>query len=569
MTKELFDTGEPPLATIDSLTAQSAKARGAYYTGVNIADFLVDWALRTPEDTVMDPSFGGGVFLQSASNRILKLGGEPARQVFGVELDPEVYGRVADILSAKSALLRRNLINADFFSMEVGSVGRVTAIVGNPPYIRYQRFTGENRERALRRAAALNVILSKLSSSWAPFVVHSSAMLKPGGRLSLVVPMEIVHAAYARPVLQHLAAAYRTVTFLSFKERLFPDLNEDTLLLLADGKEGGPAEFFFRDLPDAGALGTLVGQGDYSFGSPRMDGGALVSGRERFREQLIPPAARSLYRRLFTESLSAKLGSVADVGIGYVTGANSFFHLTREQASAFDIPDEFLLPAILRGRSLVGLRLTLDDWIAQGGGGRYLLAIRGDSNIPDSVSRYVKNGELAGVHKAFKCRMRDPWYSVPGIFKPDAFLTYMAGEIHRFVVNQMGAVAPNSLHVVRIRRGVPVSPQTLAVLWQTSLTRLSCEIEGHAMGGGMLKLEPTEAERVTLARPVGLQLPMDDALERELDGLIRRGAVREAQESADKAVLQEALGLDARECAMLRDAADTLCKRRYARRAAA
>jgi len=33
----------------------------------------------------------------------------------------------------------------------------------------------------------------------------------------------------------------------------------------------------------------------------------------------------------------------------------------------------------------------------------------------------------------------------------------------------------------------------LAALWQTLLTRLSAEIEGHALGGGMLKIEPSEA----------------------------------------------------------------------------
>lgn len=35
-------------------------------------------------------------------------------------------------------------------------------------------------------------------------------------------------------------------------------------------------------------------------------------------------------------------------------------------------------------------------------------------------------------------------------------------------------------------------------IWDTSFVRLSCEIEGHPLGGGMLKLEPREAARVLL-----------------------------------------------------------------------
>lgn len=36
--------------------------------------------------------------------------------------------------------------------------------------------------------------------------------------------------------------------------------------------------------------------------------------------------------------------------------------------------------------------------------------------------------------------------------------------------------------------------------WRHPLTRLSCELEGHPLGGGMLKLEPREAARVLLAK---------------------------------------------------------------------
>jgi len=73
------------------------------------------------------------------------------------------------------------------------------AVVGNPPFIRYQRFSGAARRRALERCRDHGVKLPELCSSWAPFVVHSAAMVKPSGRLAMVVPMEIAHAAYARP----------------------------------------------------------------------------------------------------------------------------------------------------------------------------------------------------------------------------------------------------------------------------------------------------------------------------------------------------------------------------------
>src|SRR2546421_7257362 len=87
---------EPSTVLTSPLDGESAKALGAFYTSIQIADFLVWWAVRSARDTVMDPSFGGGVFIRSACNRLLGLGGN-ANQVSGIELDSRVY----DLITAK------------------------------------------------------------------------------------------------------------------------------------------------------------------------------------------------------------------------------------------------------------------------------------------------------------------------------------------------------------------------------------------------------------------------------------------------------------------------------------
>ena len=221
--------------------AGRAKAFGAFYTGAVVAEFLVRWAVRSADDTVMDPSFGGGVFLEAAAARLRDLGGDGS-QVYGVELDREVYTRVSQELREISA---ENLVLSDFFAVAPDDLPPLDAVVGNPPFIRYQSFSGE---RASARAKAQGVTLSKLVSSWAPFLVYSAAFLKPGGRLGMVVPAELGHAAYAQPVLAYLTRTFGRVTLLSFKERLFPDLSQDTLLLLAEDKNGASEGLFWHDL---------------------------------------------------------------------------------------------------------------------------------------------------------------------------------------------------------------------------------------------------------------------------------------------------------------------------------
>jgi len=532
------------------LTPERAKAFGAFYTDAVVAGFLVRWAVRHPDDTVLDPSFGGGVFLEAAAAQLSRLGGAP-EQVYGVELDGEVHARVSRELIGISP---KNLIRSDFFALAAASLPPLDAIVGNPPFIRYQSFSGE---LASLRAKEQGVSLTRLSSSWAAFVVYSAAFLRPGGRLGMVIPAELAHAAYARPVLAFLARTFGRVTLLTFKERLFPDISQDTLLLLTEDK-GVPGSLFWRDLDKGEALAQSVDETLKD--TTELSHTALAKGQEKLAAQLLQPEVRTLCARLLEHPQVSSLGALADVGIGYVTGANSFFHLHPERAAELGLSDRYLKRSVFRSAALSGLAFTETDWNEAGKNAGFLLHVGEDKPTPE-LTAYLGRGEADGVPEAYKCRVRAPWYRVPHVYKPDAFLTYMSGLRPQLVANDAEAVAPNTLHIVRFKPNVTTSGRTLAAFWQTSLTSLSVELEGHALGGGMLKLEPSEARRVLIATPEG----EFGELEAELDTLLRLGKIDKAQNLADRVILQDGLGLTAQECATLRDAARLLRDRRYYR----
>jgi adenine-specific DNA methylase len=544
-----------------------AKSLGAFYTGEPVANFLTWWGVRTWHDTILDPSFGGGVFLRAASHRVNELGGRVQNQVFGVEVDPGEYERVATDLASSLSIGPKNLVLSDFFEVDHTKLLPVDVVIGNPPFIRYQRFSGDVRKRALRRALEQGVRLSELASSWAPFLIHSIAMLKEGGRLAMVIPVEIGHAAYARPVLEYLYKSFRDITFLTFQKKLFPQLSEDTLLLLAENKGDFSAEFRWRDFPHADFLVDVQRLNCLPLlATSRISSLELSQGRERLVEYFVPKAARELYRELKEHISVMRLGSLADVGIGYVTGANDFFHLSPDDVRLWNIPQSFLRPAVRRSRVLSGVRFTHDDWhgaIKDGDAG-YLLYLETTDDLPDSVLRYLEHGDRQGVSKAYKCRTRSPWFRVPHVYRPDALLSYMSGISPRLVANDAQVVAPNTLHVVRLLPNTTMTGDGIATLWQTSLTRLSVEIEGHALGGGMLKLEPTEAENVLIACP-DVQIARLLSLTEELDMLIRKGDVSSALDRADSVILREGIGLSRSDCDLLKLATDKLRDRRYSR----
>src|SRR5690606_37403177 len=137
-----------------------------YYTPKPIADFLARWAIRSGTSMVLEPGLGDGNILVAAAERLYDLGATPhdiVDQLFGVELDRDeaekATHRIQTILNGSSP---RHIHTGDFFGYAEHSLfgtpvlrGTLTptmtfdAIVGNPPFIRYQNFPEELRSIAV------------------------------------------------------------------------------------------------------------------------------------------------------------------------------------------------------------------------------------------------------------------------------------------------------------------------------------------------------------------------------------------------------------------------------------
>jgi hypothetical protein len=93
-----------------------------------------------------------------------------------------------------------------------------------------------------------------------------------------------------------------------------------------------------------------------------------------------------------------------------------------------------------------------------------------------------------------------------------------------------------------------------------SLTILSAELIGRSYGGGVLKLEPTEAEALLLPPLGGVQEHL-----REVDALLREQDLEAVLDLVDPLVLGDGLGLRPAEIKALRSGAERLRERRKAR----
>jgi adenine-specific DNA-methyltransferase len=361
--------------------------------------------------------------------------------------------------------------------------------------------------------AARGAGLSALSSSWAPFIIVTSTLLKPGGRLAFVVPAEIGHAPYARPVLEHLLANFAWVQVCAVRRKLFPELSEDCWLLYCDGF-GGSTHRLALSIMDVFQQSGMPPTPDIF-----VDVADWRRWRHRLRPYLVGAEVRATYRELADSPHSMRLRDVASVGVGYVTGANDFFHLRPSQAERARIPDHVLCPAVRNGRCLSGQAITSETVAAWRRGDEPMLLLRLDRTgaVPRPVKKYLDSAAGVKAREAYKCRSRDPWYAVPQVSIPDAFLSYMSGGAPVLAANHAGCVATNSVHVVKVSGRLTVAQ--LQERWRQPITKLSCELEGHPLGGGMLKLEPREAGNVLLADGIPETLEHEARIAEGLDAL--------------------------------------------------
>lgn len=506
------------MVTSTPLERGQRKSLGAFYSPQALVEPMVSWAVTRADQSVLDPSCGDGVFLEAATRRLRDLGAGPDRAAAllrAVDLNPEAIRITRDRITSELGRPFANVRVASFFSLPppgvlFGPPEGVDVVVGNPPYIRYQDFAGEARIEALERAADAGVQLTRLASSWAHFVVHAVEFLRPGGRLALILPAELIHTAYAASLRKHLRRSFAEIHIVSFRRSVFPGVQAEVVLLLASGKEGGPGRLALAEVET---------------GSDLADLGAVLAGAEVFApgeepEKWMPgyaahPGAVSL-DDLQERGLLGPLGEVGKASIGFVSGANEYFVLTPEEAVYWRLPESSLRPALIRARLIPGLQLTSADMaLIRSQGERCLLWTPGE-RLTRAEQVYVKRGEDLGYDGRYKCRVRSPWFRVPGIIKPDAFLTYMSDVVPRLCLNRAQVVASNNLHTVRLSEIPPALRKAFVTAFYNSATLLSCERVGRSYGGGVLKLEPREADRILV--------PSADLVARHKDSLLQVAA---------------------------------------------
>ena len=493
----------------------------------------------------------------AAADQQARLPGDDRGMLVGIEM----YSPSAEL--ARRQLEERgvcpHVVVTDFFDYR--STDTFDVVLGNPPFIRYQSFSGEGRAKGLAAALAQGVRLNRLASAWAAFVIHACSFLKSNGRLGLVLPAELLSVNYAATVRAYLMSRFASLKIVTFEQQVFPGVQEEIVLLLASGS--GKTEKF--ELLQARTLADLegsLGKRWSHFKPQRSD--------EKWTNAFIPEEALDLYRSLQMRNSVQRLECWGNAFLGSVTGANDYFLLTESEAHEYQLSQRELICVLPPGsRHLKGIELTTTAWEFLRDQEQKVYLFSPASLRPSEFARQrIEYGERAGKNQRYKCRARTPWWLVPLVEKPDLFITYMTHEGVRLITNNASLHITNSHYGFKFqtsRKALGMKLLPIAAL--NSLTLLGSEMEGRSYGGGLLKIEPREVERL----PLPCLSTIADAAS-ELEALLpqvatslRREKLEVVCQPVDDVLLHNGMGLSRAEVRELRGARQALFERRLAR----
>lgn len=530
------------------------KLRGGYYTPDKISEFITDWAVKAAADTILEPSCGDGSFLNAITHRLKILGAtrqEVKKNVIGVELD--------SVEAEKAAQYGTTVVCKDFFSYfreVVDDKKKFDAIVGNPPFIRYQNFNEEYREIAFTLMNKYGFKPNRLTNIWLPFLLLSCNALKPNGRLGMVIPAELFQVDYAAEARQFLSGFFDRLTIITFKQLVFDDIQQEVVLLLG---ERGCEKHRIR-IVELNNIEDLISQGQKCLDTAEQK--QLDTGKDKWVKYYLTNEELQLLKKLDHDSRISNATDLYEVNVGLVSGENDFFILNRSVVAEHNL-ESTVLPIVSRSEQLKGIQLTEKDFDRLIDAGKKVFFFApGNAEVDDLTKEqkeYIEYGEENGYNKNYKCRIRPKWYYVSSTWDADAFLIRQAHLYPRMILNKKNALVTDTLHKVRFLQGV--QGECVAAAFLNTYTFALSETLGRSYGGGVLTFEPGEMRKFRIPMRGADQLDLS-----KIDGWQRKGEIDKILEYTDGVLLREGLGLTQYEIALLHSIWNKMRDRRMARK---
>ena len=318
----------------DSMERKNRRRHGEVFTDKNVVHYILDEtgyisSKNLRDIKLLEPSSGKGAFageiikrlFESSKKHHFSFHDSLLNNIRFVELDPTAHeGLVASInetfeylTSEETTIGSLICLQADFLSHEF--TDKFDCIVGNPPYIRHELISEENKKAYRNRYETFKF----RADLYIPFFEQSLKLLAPNGILSFICSNRWLYNQYGANLRELISSRYNLIRLLNI-EKSSPFDEEviayPCITTTANNKDGGK---------------TFVGQDD----SKKIDFNNLS-----FKQANTP--IDSSWQNLFLtydinhDSLVGLPEQGFEIGIGVATGADKIFIKKRSELNGIE-----------------------------------------------------------------------------------------------------------------------------------------------------------------------------------------------------------------------------------------
>ncbi|WP_151978523.1 N-6 DNA methylase [Acinetobacter soli] len=523
---------------LDINMVKNKKKLGAFYTPDNLCQILADWAITSPTDKVLEPSFGQCGFLEASRIRLESIGCEdPKNNIYGCDIDSAAFVFLKKILG--EPIDQKKFILEDFMKLwpNVHWKDDFNASIGNPPYISSHNLAMEDKKNYFRRWKKFGIKINNKSSLWAHFLIHATTFIAPNGRLAWVLPGALLQADYAINIRDYLGMIFQDIICILMEERFFlqEGTEEETVILLAKNKlpQTNPQPICFANASNLDELKKIINVWDNNTWC-----GQYVTARPAYLYS--NNNALSTYNSIEQLNDTKTLGELIKITLGIVTGNNDFFVINEQTRKEHKINNSYIRNILSRIKRSRGLNYTQEDhdFIVKENLPCYLIhapKIRKNSHI----NKYLSLLSEDEISKNRTFSKRQPWYAPDDGLIPDAFLSVMNHYGPKMVLNDAKVTCTNTIYRAYFikEKSSDVERKLIAISLLTSFSQLSAEFTGRRYGSGVLKHEPSEMRKIQLILPTNIKETQIHDFFSKIDLALRNNKHNEATTIADELIM--------------------------------
>ena len=462
------------------------KLNGSYYTPRWLAQFMTKWVMKSQPLSILETSCGDGIFIDSLSSYSYK------GNFTGFDIDPYASAIADDKL--RTYKIKGHIYAADYLKWAIGNFSsrkEFDAVLGNPPFIRYQYMDRTMQENAQNIFSCMNLKFTKHTNAWVPFVLTAIEFTKPGGRIALVIPSEIINVIYASSLRKYLLKACSSIVLLDPMDIWFEDTLQGAMVLFCEKKRSITEKARLKIVSTSGRSFAEKDPDEFTANATEMNS-ELIGRKWTFA--LLNNKEQSLIASIINKENVLRFKDIADVDVGIVTGANKYFLINEETKKHYGL-DKLCVPMFGRSEHCPGIiyDATQHEENKAKGLPVNFVDFRGMSD-ENEYSEYINIGLAENLEKRYKCRIRSPWYIVPSVYASPISLLKRSNGYPRLIYNELGTYTTDTAYRVKQHDGI--DPKRLVYSFLNSITALSAELEGRAYGGGVLELVPSEIENL-------------------------------------------------------------------------